>query len=163
MRTSALVLTLSVSSALSACGLDRSEVTPRPVGEVADEVSPAEAAQAESIATDLPAEASPERGTPALDEAIVVAGDVIPPVRLHTPEPKWSQVVDCRWPGAIIVQSTIDKEGNMGDIVFLGEQPPDCIQAPMREALKKWRFKPAELRGQAVKVYYNLTVNINWQ
>ncbi|MDY7096319.1 MAG: energy transducer TonB [Acidobacteriota bacterium] len=70
---------------------------------------------------------------------------------------------DCRWTGPIILETVIDTQGRIESLRFLKKQPPECIEQPIRDSLRTWQFKPAELNGEPVSVYYMLTVNIHWQ
>lgn len=109
----------------------------------------------------LPADRTPSASAPE-ESPLVVGGDVVPPVRLESSEILFSQR-DCRWIGPIIIETVIDTKGRIESMRFLKEQPPECIQQPIRDSLKTWQFKPAELHGEPVSVYYMLTVNIHWQ
>ena len=97
---------------------------------------------------------------PAEQSPLVVKGDVVPPERLSGTWAPLSQA-ECRWSGLVLLQTVIDAEGRLGELTFLKETPPECLQDHLRETLATWRFKPAELHGSPVPVYYNLTVNIH--
>ncbi len=87
---------------------------------------------------------------------------MVPPVRLSRGEILWPQD-RCRWAGPIVVETVIDTRGRVASLRFLKQRPPDCIQRPIRDSLETWRFKPAELHGEPVAVYYTVTVDIHWQ
>jgi TonB family protein len=60
--------------------------------------------------------------------------------------------------GKVVLESIIDEEGNIANLRVLEGQPMG-LDLAASEAVCGWRFKPASLDGQAVKVYYVLTVN----
>jgi protein TonB len=60
--------------------------------------------------------------------------------------------------GAVIVEAIIDEQGRVTNVRVLRGLPMGLDQAAV-DAIQQWRFKPATLQGQPVKVYYTLTVN----
>lgn len=64
--------------------------------------------------------------------------------------------------GAVIVEAIIDVEGRVTNVRVLRGLPMGLDQAAV-DAIQQWRFKPAMLQGQPVKVYYTLTVNFTIQ
>ncbi len=94
---------------------------------------------------------------------IMVGGDVKKPVRVHDPQPSYTELARrARIQGVVIVQAIIDKTGNVTAVKVLKGLPMGLDQATV-DAIKRWRFKPATLNGKPVEVYYNLTVNFQLQ
>lgn len=87
---------------------------------------------------------------------------MIPPVRLSGDSPRFTQA-NCRWGGVVIVEVIVDREGRVVSPRFLKREPPECLRRPIHDALSTWRFRPAQLEGEAVAVYLNLTINIHLQ
>jgi TonB family protein len=58
----------------------------------------------------------------------------------------------------VIVECVIDRNGAVRDVKVLKPLPFGLDQAAA-DAVRKWRFKPGTLNGQAVDVIFNLTVN----
>jgi hypothetical protein len=108
------------------------------------------------------ASASAPQASAPQESPRMIGGDVVPPVRLKGVKIPFSQR-DCRWMGPIIIETVIDTQGQIERPRFLKEQPPACIEQPIRDSLSTWQFRPAELHGEPVSVYYMLTVNIHWQ
>lgn len=75
----------------------------------------------------------------------------VPPV--YTEEARKARVT-----GVVIVEAVIDELGNVTDAKVLKGLPNGLDQASLA-AVRTWKFKPATLDGQPVKVYYILTVN----
>jgi TonB family protein len=63
-----------------------------------------------------------------------------------------------RLEGTVIVESIIGKDGRVLHARILQTQPKGLGLAAL-DAVCQWRFKPATLKGEPVKVYYVLTVN----
>jgi periplasmic protein TonB len=94
---------------------------------------------------------------------IIVAGDVVPPVKVHAPQPVYTEMArKARVTGVVIVQAIIDKDGNVTNVKVLKGLPMGLDQSAAN-AVKSWRFQPATLGGKPVAVYYNLTVNFQIQ
>lgn len=106
----------------------------------------------------------PEGPPPAEPEGpIIVAGDVVPPEKLHAPQPVYTEMArKARIQGVVIVQAIIDKEGEVTNVKILKGLPMGLDQSAV-DAVKRWRFTPATLNGKPVSVYYNLTVNFRIQ
>jgi TonB family protein len=64
--------------------------------------------------------------------------------------------------GTVIVEAIIDKDGSVSSSRILKNQHLGLGLSAL-EAVCAWRFKPATLKGEPVKVYYVLTVNFSVQ
>jgi TonB family protein len=60
--------------------------------------------------------------------------------------------------GTVILEAIIDEQGDVQNVRVLKGLPMGLDQAAT-DAVKMWKFKPATLKGQPVRVYYVLTVN----
>lgn len=94
---------------------------------------------------------------------IQVGGDVKAPNRIYDPHPQYTEIArKARIQGIVIVQATIDKQGNVTEAKILKGLPMGLDQEAL-EAVRKWRFEAATLNGKPVAVYYNLTINFTLQ
>ena len=92
-----------------------------------------------------------------------VGGDVTRPEKISGPTPVYTELArKARVEGTVIVEAIIDAEGNVADARVLKGLPMGLDRAAV-DAVQKWKFKPAMLKGKPVKVYYTLTVNFKRQ
>jgi protein TonB len=104
----------------------------------------------------LIAPADPE---PVKQGPIVVGGEVKKPEPIYQPQPRYTETArKARVQGTVVLRAVIDEHGNVTDLKVLRGQPMGLDQAAL-DAVRMWRFKPATLHGQPVKVYFTLTVN----
>lgn len=89
-----------------------------------------------------------------------VEGDVQPPKRTYAPAPRYPEGIakEDRKQGKVVVKAVIDEQGNVAEVDVVESLESVYDQAAM-DAIKQWRFKPATLDGEAVPVYYTLTIN----
>ena len=100
---------------------------------------------------------------PVKDAPIQVGGAVLKPVVVFRTEPRYTELArKARVEGVVVIRAIIDERGNVTDVQLLRGQPMGLDQAAM-DAVRTWRFQPATLHGQPVKVYFNLTVNFTLQ
>ena len=95
------------------------------------------------------------------DEAppVFVTGDVQKPVNIHRVAPQYTEEArEARIQGMVILQTIIDKEGNITDIKVMKGLPLGLSEAAM-SAVRQWKYEPATLHGEPVAVYFNLTIN----
>ena len=94
---------------------------------------------------------------------IPVGGEVVRPVKIHAPQPAYTEIArKARIQGTVIVQAIIDKNGDVTDVKVLKGLAMGLTEAAVG-AIEQWKFKPATLRGKPVAVYYNLTVTFHLQ
>jgi periplasmic protein TonB len=94
---------------------------------------------------------------------IFVTGDVQKPVKVSDVQPQYTEIArKARIQGVVILQTIIDKDGNITDIKALKGLPMGLTESAI-EAVQQWKFKPATLNGKPVAVYFNLTVNFQLQ
>jgi len=94
---------------------------------------------------------------------LAMRADIEKPVRVHTIEPRYTEIArKARIQGVVILQSTIDTDGNVVDVEPLKGLPMGLTEAAV-SAVKQWRFEPAKLDGRPVAVYFNLTVSFRLQ
>lgn len=100
---------------------------------------------------------------PVNDKPIQVGGAVLKPEVVFRSEPRYTELArKARVEGVVILRAVIDERGNVTDVQILRGQPMGLDQSAV-DAVRTWRFKPATLHGQPVKVYFNLTVNFTLQ
>lgn len=96
---------------------------------------------------------------PAADQVIAVGKGVLPPVRLYARAPHYDEKARKKHiKGTVVLESIIDKEGCVQRLRLCKSVHPALDSAAM-EAVRRWVFQPATLKGRPVKVYYTLTVN----
>jgi len=92
-----------------------------------------------------------------------IAGNVLAPVRIFSPDPHYPEEArHARVQGVVILQTIIDKVGNVTDVRVLKGLPSGLTEAAVA-AVSSWRFKPATLEGKPVAVYYLVTVSFSVQ
>lgn len=92
-----------------------------------------------------------------------ISGNVLAPVRIHAPDPHYPEEArHARVQGVVILQTIIDKAGNVTDVKVLKGLPSGLTEAAV-EAVSSWRFKPATLEGKPVAVFYLVTVSFSVQ
>jgi TonB family protein len=87
-----------------------------------------------------------------------VGGDVKAPVAIDRAEPNYTNAArKARIEGVIIVEAIISKTGRVEDVRVIKGLPAG-LSNEAEEAVKKWRFKPGTLNGEAIATIFNLTV-----
>lgn len=96
-------------------------------------------------------------------KAIHQSSEVVLPHLISRTEPIYTpEARKARVSGIVIVEVIIDTTGRIVAARILKALPMGLSEAAV-EAVKKWRFKPATRHGEAVAVFYNLTVNFRLQ
>lgn len=89
--------------------------------------------------------------------------DIKKPRLLSRPSPQYTPAArKAKLEGTVIVEAIIEKDGSVSHGRILQGQPLGLGLSAL-EAACDWRFKPATLKGEPVKVYYVLTVNFSVQ
>jgi TonB family protein len=98
----------------------------------------------------------------APDQSIVykVGGDVLPPVLIHSAEPKFAREPDHKvLDDFAVVGLTIDKAGRPTDVHIVKSSDPNYDKVLMK-AVSKYRFKPATSHGEPVAVELRVEIKI---
>ncbi len=107
--------------------------------------------------------AVPDAPPPVDTGPIFVTGDVQKPVKISSPQPQYTEIArKARIQGVVILQTIINKEGNITDVKILKGLPMGLAEAAVA-AVEQWKYQPATLNGKPVAVYFNLTVNFQLQ
>lgn len=97
------------------------------------------------------------------DKPMRVGGDVLPPIAVTRVEPVYTDVArKARIEGTVIIETIIDRDGNVTDARILKGLPLGLDQSALA-AVKRWKFQPGKLNGQPVPVIFTLTVNFRVQ
>lgn len=95
----------------------------------------------------------------AQDATDIVAKFDAAPVPMRTPPPEYPAGVQASG-GIVMVTVVIDAEGSVAEAVVSKASDP-ALAEPSIEAIRKWRFKPAQKDGQAVKTRVTIPVHFN--
>ena len=60
--------------------------------------------------------------------------------------------------GPVVIRGIVRKDGTIDDVEIIKDLPYGLGEAA-REAVERWRFRPASYRGEPIDVYYTVTVN----
>ena len=60
--------------------------------------------------------------------------------------------------GAVVVRGVVRKDGTIDDVEIIKDLPYGLGEAA-REAVSRWKFRPATYNGEPIDVYYTVTVN----
>jgi protein TonB len=114
-------------------------------------------------ASPAPPPPPPPPPEPKEEGPLRVGGDVKAPVATHRPEPRYTDTArKAHLTGVVIVEATIDKNGNVDRVKVLKGLDLGLSQQAV-EAVKQWKFRPGTLNGEPVDVLFNLTVNFTMQ
>jgi protein TonB len=92
------------------------------------------------------------------DGVLPVGGPIDRPQVIKRVQPLYTERARrIRLQGTVILQATIDEQGNVIDVQVVKGLPMGLDDEAVR-AVRQWRFTPGMLRGRPVKVYFNLTV-----
>lgn len=92
------------------------------------------------------------------DLQLQVGVDVEPPERLHFVKPEYTRAaLRAGIRGAVVLQLTIDKQGNVTDLVVRKKLTFGLTEAAV-SAVRQWRFSPTLVDGRPVELLYVVTV-----
>lgn len=101
----------------------------------------------------------PPAEEPPPEVPILISPSVVAPVPMVRMLPAYPEVARrLRKEGVVIVQATIDREGNVIGTHVLKDIGLGCGDAA-EEAIRGWRYRPATLDGRPVSVYLTVTIN----
>lgn len=64
--------------------------------------------------------------------------------------------------GAVVVRGIVRRDGTIDNVEIIKDLPSGLGDAA-RQAVSRWRFRPATFRGEPIDVYYTVTVNFRLQ
>ena len=84
-------------------------------------------------------------------------GSITAPVKIRDVAPRYPpEAQRDRIGGLVILEATIDAQGNVADLEVLRGEP--VLQPPALEAVSQWKYRPATLNGAPVPVVMMVTV-----
>jgi TonB family protein len=93
------------------------------------------------------------------NDAVKVGGDVKAPVQLSRVAPTYPEEArKNKVQGRVILEAVIDKKGIVTTAEAI-ESPDPLLTEAALEAVKKWTYRPATLKGKPVKVIMTVTVS----
>ncbi|HEV8579292.1 MAG TPA: energy transducer TonB [Thermoanaerobaculia bacterium] len=97
------------------------------------------------------------------DQPRVITVGMTKPVVVHQVQPRYTELARrAGIQGTVIVEAVIDQKGYVTNARVLRGLPMGLDRAAI-EAIQQWRFKPATLKDEPVKVFFVLTVNFTIQ
>jgi TonB family protein len=105
------------------------------------------------------------------DEGLVDSGGVYSAVPPGGTQPEEIDRVVPRYPsaarrhgvsGPVVIRGIVRKDGTIDNVEIIKDLPQGLGEAA-RDAVAKWRFRPATFRGDPIDVYYTVTVNFRLQ
>ena len=91
-------------------------------------------------------------------EPLPFGGDFTPPTRLATPLPSLPQAA---WAagvsGTVVLMLVIDTAGDVAEVQVIEGLPEGTTERAV-QAVRQWKFKPAEKDGRPVSVYHRVAL-----
>jgi TonB family protein len=93
--------------------------------------------------------------------------EILPPVLLEQSRvaPTYPELARVAWVrGTVILQGIVRKDGTVGDLcVRFASRPNLGFEEAAKEAVLKWRYEPATLRGEPVDAYVTVRVDFKYE
>lgn len=91
---------------------------------------------------------------------IAGGGGVTNPVLKRKRKPHYPEAAGWKKIGAkVVLEGIVGHDGLMHDLIVVSSTKTDCgFEAAALAAVNKWRYKPGELSGQPVDVYFTVTI-----
>lgn len=133
---------------------------PEPIREIEIESLP----EVSDVVADAGAVFGIPEGPPFAGAGVLnVGGDVLPPVKIHFPQPRYTEEARrARLEGVVVLETVIDVEGKVDNVRILKGLGHGLSEAAV-EGVRNWRFKPATRNGEPVPVRFILTVTFGIQ
>ena len=92
-----------------------------------------------------------------LAKAIRVGGQVRPPIRIKEVAPVYPAIAQsARVQGDVVIEATIDEEGNVADARIVKSVP--LLDQAALDAVRQWQYRPSLLNGVPTAVVTTVTV-----
>lgn len=99
-----------------------------------------------------------ERRATAKASAVRVGGSVKPPVKIKDVQPSYPSIArDARVSGAVVIEATIDTDGDVADAKVVKSVP--LLDQAALDAVEQWKYQPSTRNGSPVPVVMTVTVN----
>jgi protein TonB len=119
----------------------------------ADSTAGRERAEAEEARKAKAAAARREK----LDKAVRVGGQVRPPIRIKEVAPVYPAIAQsARVQGDVVIEATIDEEGNVADARVVKSVP--LLDQAALDAVRQWQYRPSLLNGVPTAIVTTVTV-----
>jgi len=107
--------------------------------------------------------ASPSIPAPGEPTRFVVNGPVTEPVKIDGPEPIYPDAAKrAQIQGVVVLEAVVGPDGNVENLTTLRGLPLGLTEAAI-QAVRRWRYEPATLRGEPVPVKYIIPVRFTLQ
>jgi len=124
----------------------------------ADATSARTAADAEAAKKAKAAAARRER----LAKAVKVGGEMRPPIKIKDAAPVYPAIAQsARVSGDVVIEATIDEEGNVADTKVVKSVP--LLDQAALDAVKQWQYRPSLKNGVPTPVVMTVTVKFSRQ
>jgi protein TonB len=101
-----------------------------------------------------PPVATPE---PAAPPAPKIGGSVQEPKLISSPQPALPELAKTRnMSGSVKLDATIDQRGTVTNVAVVSGNP--ILASAAKDAVMRWRYRPATLNGQPVEVHATIQV-----
>ena len=106
----------------------------------------------------------PDEPPPPPDEGpIRVGGQIKEPRKTKEVKPVYPEIArKARIEGVVILEITVDKQGNVKDVKVLRPLPMGLTEAAV-DAVRQWKYEPSTLNGRPVEVLVTVTVRFSLQ
>jgi protein TonB len=103
--------------------------------------------------------AAPAKTTPHKAKSSVMNADSVDqrPVALHRVEPQLSRrLISKQIEGIVVVKALIDESGRIADVRVIAASPKGVFEKAVLNAVRRWRFRPAQFQGRPVKTWVEI-------
>jgi TonB family protein len=104
---------------------------------------------------------APDSKAVFISQSISEAPSVVPPKRVHFVKPVYPGTAQAgRKAGKVILEVVVNRQGLISDIRLLKQTDQEFV-SPTFAAVAKWRYAPAMIGGQPVRVYLTVIVEFS--